>query len=44
MHVLSFYTYLGYHANFFFLDNKCQLLYCILQYADAVTWLTLVKN
>ena len=43
MQGFSFYKFLGYHANFFFI-NKYQLLYCILQYAHAGTWLTLDKN
>ena len=37
------FTHAGYHAIFFKI-NKYQLLYCILQYAHAGTWLTLVKN
>ena len=40
LHGLSFYTFLVYHDIFFKKINKYQLLYCILQYADAVTWLT----
>ena len=34
--------YLGYHAIFFKKINKYQLIYCILQYVHAGTWLTLV--